>query len=267
MTTIQTEIYPNAPLAMVVFELRIPHTLSLATRPAQTHVWEALKGHVPITQPEPAVQVTLGATGMMQTQQGPLRMLDRRRTLSVVVGAEVVVVESTGYRCFEEFREFLASVLAALPCEQIAGFGRIGLRYINEIRIPGVTRPDEWSHFIAPALLAGTQLAPSGLTAQGGRTEAEYLGEDGMRVTMRYGSSSGRLVNAEGPMRTRTRETGPLFFIDLDSYWENPQDCDLPEFSGEAILAQTTRLREPIHELFETAINGRARDIFRKEPQ
>ncbi len=267
MTTIQTEIYPSAPLAMVVFELRIPHTLSLAGRPAQTEVWEALKQRVPITQPEPAVQVTLGAPGMMQTQQGPLRMLDRGRTLSVVVGAEVVVVESTGYRCFEEFREFLASVLTALPSEQIAGFGRIGLRYINEIRVPGVTLPREWESFIAPALLAGTQLAPAGLVAQVGRAEVEYFGENGARVTMRYGPASGRLVNAEGPMRTRTLENGPLFFVDLDSYWENPPDCDLPEFSSDAILAQTTRLREPIHELFEAAITGGARDIFRKEPK
>ena len=252
---------------MVVFELRIPHTLVLGARPGQTQVWEALKQRVPITQPEPAVQVSLGTPGMVQTQQGPLRMLDRGRTLSVVVGAEVVVVESTGYRCFEEFREFLGSVLAALPSEQIAGFGRIGLRYINEIRVPGVTLAHEWESFIAPALLAGAQLPVAELTARSASTEIEYFGRNGMRMTMRYGSNIGRLVNAEGPMRTRTRESGPLFFVDLDSYWENPPDRDLPEFSSEAILAQTTRLREPIHELFESSITGRARDIFRKETQ
>ncbi len=252
---------------MVVFELRISHTLALGARSGQTGVWEALKQHLPITQPESAVQVSLGAPGMMQTPQGPLRMLDRGRTLSVVVGAERVAVESTGYRCFEEFREFLGSVLAALPLEQIAGFGRIGLRYINEIRVPGVTTAREWEPFVAPALLAGAQLPLAELTAQSASAEIEYVGRDGMRLTMRYGSNSGRVVNAGGPMRTRTHESGPLFFIDLDSYWETPPDSDLPEFSSEAILAQTTRLRAPIHELFEGSITGRARDIFRKEPQ
>lgn len=263
--TPQTEIYPSCPLEMVAFELRIPHTLSLASRDAQAQVWERIKERVPITQPEASLQVTLGAPGMVHAQ-GPLRMLDRGRTLGVVVGAESLVVESTGYRCYEEFCEFLRYVLAAMPSGEVAGFSRIGLRYINEIRVPGVALPGDWDGLVAPELLADTQIAAAGLIAQGARGEVEYAGADGLRVQMRHGAATGRIVNADGLLRTRTRELGPFFFIDLDSYWENPPECELPEFSPEAIIEKTTQLREPIHNLFETAITDHLRELFRREP-
>jgi uncharacterized protein (TIGR04255 family) len=250
---------------MVAFELRIPHTLSLADRDAQAQVWERIKERVPITQPEASLQVTLGAPGMVHAQ-GPLRMLDRGRTLGVVVGAEALVVESTGYRCYEEFCEFLRYVLAAMPSGEVAGFGRIGLRYVNEIRVPGITLPADWDGLVASELLADTTLSTAGLAAQSSRGEVEYAGADGLRVQMRHGAATGRLVNAQGPLRTRTQDAGPFFFIDLDSYWENPPECELPEFSTDAIIEKTTRLREPIHHLFETAITDQLRERFRKEP-
>lgn len=267
MTLPQTEVYPNAPLEVVAFELRIPHALSLADRAAQAQVWEKIKERLPITQPQPALQVTLGAPGMVQSQ-GPLRMSDRARTLGVVVGPELVSVESTHYRCFEEFRDFLLYVLSAMPAEEIAGFSRIGLRYINEIRVPDIAFPDQWYGLVASYLLGATEIPADGLTSRRLGGEIEYGGADGLRVVMRYGASAGgRVVNAEGPLRTPTSESGPSFLIDLDSYWENAPDDDLPVFSTEAIVEKTSRLRAPIHDLFEAAITDQLRNIFRKEPR
>ena len=83
---------------------------------------------------------------------------------------------------------------------------------------------------------------------------------------MRYGSFQGRVVNLEGPLRTRTSESGPAFLIDLDSYWEDPARIEMPEFSIQEIMSTTSELRAPIHELFEAAITDQLRKRFREEP-
>ncbi len=257
------EIYPYPPVEVVAFELRIPHALGLADRAAQTRVWQTLKERLPITQPQQGgLQVTIGGP-MMHSQ--PLRMLDRGRTESVVIGPEAIVVENTSYRCYEDFCALLSEVLQAVSGEQIAGFTRIGLRYINEIRVAGTTTPQQWEGLIDASLLAGASLVADGMTVSRLGGEIEYETGTDHTVVLRYGSFEGRLVNLEGPLGTRTQESGPAFLIDLDSYWENPVQSPLPPFSIEEIMKTTSELREPIHQLFEVVISQRLRDIFREE--
>ncbi|MGD0456077.1 MAG: TIGR04255 family protein, partial [Solirubrobacteraceae bacterium] len=198
--------------------------------------------------------------------QQPLRMLDRARTESVVIGAETIVVENTSYRCYEDFCELLREVLSAASIHEIAGFTRIGLRYINEIRIPDVVAPSDWEGLVHPALLAGGGLCHQDVSVQRLSGEIEYATSTRHSVVMRYGSFQGRVVNLEGPLRTRTSESGPAFLIDLDSYWEDPARIELPEFSIQEIMSTTSELRAPIHELFEVAITDELRKRFREEP-
>jgi uncharacterized protein (TIGR04255 family) len=262
MTEREEEIYPNPPVEVVAFELRIPHSLGLADRSGQAAVWRNLRERLPITQPG-GLQVAIGPP-MMQAQQ-PLRMLDRGRTESVVVGPEAIVVENTSYRCYEDFCALLREVLTAVAQQEIAGFTRIGLRYINEIRVNDLEGPSDWDGFVNPALLAGSALGTQALGVERVSGEIEYSTTDQHSVVMRYGSFQGRVVNLEGPLRTRTNETSPAFLIDLDSYWEDPARARLPEFSIETIMSTTSELRAPIHELFEIAITDKLRDIFREE--
>ncbi len=264
MTRADREIYVRPPLEVVAFELRIPHALSLAERAAQRAVWEKLRDRLPLTQPQAAFQVAVGGGPIVQPQP-PLRMLDRSRMISVVVGPEAVVLENTSYRSFEDFCAFLRDVLDALPAADIAGFMRVGLRYINEIRVPGLATPADWEGLLAAPLLAPASFATDGLTLSRLNGELDVAAGDGYSVVMRYGMFANRVVNIEGPLRTRTSDIAPAFVIDLDSYWETSPAEELPPFSIEAVLEATNRLRGPIHELFEEAITDRLRDIFREE--
>jgi uncharacterized protein (TIGR04255 family) len=263
MTVSDYEIYANPPLEVVAFELRIPHSLRLADRAAQTVVWEQLRERLPLTQPPSGLQVAIGSPPVQA--QAPLRMLDRGRTCSVLVGAESVVVENTSYRSFEDFCAFLREVLAALPGSDIAGFTRIGLRYVNEIRVADVTVPADWEGLIDDALLTTPTPATNAIVIARFGGEVEYSTADQHSIVMRYGTLVGRVVNLEGPLLTRTNTAGPAFLIDLDSYWEYPPDQELPRFSIDAIVETTTRLREPVHQLFEAAITDQLRETFRKE--
>jgi uncharacterized protein (TIGR04255 family) len=263
MTERDKEIYPNPPVEVVAFELRIPHSLGLADRSAQTEVWQHLRERLPITQPQASLQVAIGPP-MMQAQQ-PLRMLDRGRTESVVIGAEAIVVENTSYRSYEDFCELLREVLAAVDPQDVAGFTRIGLRYINEIRVNGVEQLGDWDGLVNPLLLSGAALATRAMGVERVGGEIEYATTDQHSVVLRYGSFQGRIVNLEGPLRTRTNDASPAFLIDLDSYWEDPVRAQLPEFSIETIMSTTSELRAPIHELFEISITDKLRDVFREE--
>lgn len=260
---VDNEIYPNAPLELAAFELRIAHSLALAERATQAQVYERLRERLPITQPQAGLQVAIG--GPMMPPQQPLRLLDRERGESVVIGPETIVVESTSYRCYADFCGLLREVLAAVAEQGLAGFTRIGLRYINEVRLPGVREPADWEGLVHPALLAGASLASEVISAQRVAGEIEFATSSKHSVVMRYGSFTGRVVAVEGPLRTRTRENSPAFLIDLDSYWEESPGQRLPEFSIDAVMDTTTQLREPIHELFELAITDELRQMFREE--
>jgi uncharacterized protein (TIGR04255 family) len=263
MPTSEREIYSNPPLEVVAWELRIPHSLRLAEKAVQIEVWERLRERLPLTQPQQALEVGLGAP-MVQAQQ-PLRMLDRGRTHSVVIGAEVVVVENTSYRCFEDFCELLREVLSALPSREIAGFTRVGLRYVNEIRLEGVTTVSDWEGLVSGSLIAATSLASEAASLRRLTGEAEFATGPEHSVLMRYGVIAGRVVNIEGPLRTRTSESAPAFLIDLDSYWESPSGQELPSFEIDAVIDATSELRDPIHHLFEAVITERLRQSFREE--
>jgi uncharacterized protein (TIGR04255 family) len=227
-------------------------------------VWEHIRQRLPITQPQVGMQVAI-AGPLMQPQQ-PLRMLDRSRRKSVVIGPEAIIVEDTDYRCYGEFCDLLREVLDALAAADIAGFTRIGLRYVNEIRTVGASQPSDWDGLVHPALLASAALTEENMTIKRIGGEVEYATSLQHSVLLRYGSFEGRVVNIEGPLRTRTNDTSPAFLIDLDSYWEDTARSALPEFSVDAVMNTTSELRAPIKQLFELAISDELRGRFREEP-
>ncbi len=254
--------YRRPPLEVVAFELRIPHALRLAERTRQLEVWDKLRDRLPITQPQPGIQVSVGG-GQLMPQ--PLRMLDRSQTNSAVIGPEAIVLESTDYRSFEDFTALVEVALNALPANEIAGFTRVGLRYINEIRVPGAVAPKDWDGLIAAPLLASLSCVPDDLAVRRLSGEFEADAGDGFSVVVRYGTFATRIVSVEGPLQTRTDDATPAFVVDVDSFWESDPSDELPAFSTRAVLDTVTRLRVPSHTLFEVALTDALRDTFREE--
>lgn len=192
-------------------------------------------------------------------------MMDRARTVSVMIAPTAVVVETTAYHHFEEFLEIVRRALdAAERVASPAGIQRVGLRYIDEIRVKEVERPADWDGYINPALLCATRLDADLSPA---RTEAlaEFDLNGGHRTVMRFGAMTGRVVDPGGPLRVSRTDDGPFFLIDLDSFWV-PTDEGIPEFSVERVSEICAKLRIPIRALFEASITERLRDdVLRKE--
>jgi len=264
-TEVSREIYPHAPLALVAFELRTSHVPEFDSRTGAIALYEQLRQELPIIPParQPVFELsTAGAGQQSVTPSTPLEMLDRRRVRSVVVSSNRLVVQTTEYVQFEAFRDFVRRVLeAASNVAAIEAIERVGLRYIDEIRIDGVEKPAEWRPYIDAGLLAPKRTA-LGLEASAFNTLVEFtLGEE-QGVNMRVGAVKGRVIDPTGPLRVKSDSDGPFFLIDIDSFWAPPVD-ELPPFSADVVVDICSRLHEPSRALFESALTDRAREIFR----
>lgn len=265
MTDPDREIYPNAPLRLVAFEVRTPQVPEFAARDGALAVYDHLRDLLPVIgQSQATLEFSAGAP-TPAISSGPLRMLDRRRVLSATVGASALIVETSDYHRFEEFQEVIERVLdAAARVAKIAGLERIGLRYIDEIRVPGLQKSGDWDGYINRTLLAGLDL---GTEYEPASTQglAEYEVSAHMRANLRFGTLTGRVVDSGGPLRIDPVEEGPFFLVDIDSFWTAPDD-ELPEFSRGAVVEILLSLRQPVRTLFEASITERLREeVLRKE--
>ena len=193
-----------------------------------------------------------------------LRMLNRDRTASVTLTAASLVVETSTYVQFEQYREIVRAALEALGAvDEIPGMQRVGLRYLDEIRIPGVERPSDWTPYVHDALHGPIGLLDA--TARVTQGLVEYEVGDNRQLVMRYGASSGWAVDPTGPVRVPESSDGPFFLLDIDSFWTAPQDL-LPEYSLDAVISVCNELHAPVRTLFEASITDKLRDdVLRRE--
>lgn len=266
MVSSRADIYLNAPLQWVAFELRFPQVPAFLTQEGRIGLYDALRANFPILGAQsPALDFPAGALGATFGQVASLRMFNRTRTRSVAVAPDSVVIEAGDYIDHEEFFALVTDVLThADRIAAIPSMTRVGLRYVDEIRVAGVGRPQDWTPYVSDALLGPIEVAkdfaPNALHGV-----LEFDLEDGHRAVMRFGALNGYAVDPGGPLRIRNRGDGPYFLIDLDSYWTAPTD-EYPEFSVNQIEELCNRLRRPVRDLFEATITEKLRnDVLRKE--
>jgi uncharacterized protein (TIGR04255 family) len=257
------EIYPSAPLRFVAFELRYPPVSALSQQPARERLYEALRTLFPITQAAPTIELPLAPLAPVNAVD-QLRLLDRARSRSVTVGPASLLVETSAYERYEVFTEWLSLALSALASlDAVAAVERIGLRYIDEIRIDGVATPTDWQPFIDPALHGPLKLVEPYI-ATTTQAAVEYTVSDRQRLVMRYGAGHGWVVNPDGVLRLNTRDDGPYFLIDLDSFWLAPDE--LPELDANEAVKIAGDLHAPIRTAFEAAITNKLRDEVLRRP-
>ncbi len=262
------EIYPNDSLQLVAFELRMPYVPTFAGHEAAANaLYASLRDILPIIGPAPvaAVQIHAGEGGVSTREAPiPLRLLNRGKTLSVTISPSALIVETSDYDRFEAFQDVIRKLLEAAGPD-IAGIERVGLRYINEVRVPDVHAVDDWRDYINASLLAGLDLDRD-FPAEATQGMVQYALDGDRHVNLRFGAlPEGAIVNPAGPLRFKTSDGGPFFLIDLDSFWTAPDD-DMPEFTLDRAMEICLSLRPQVHALFEAAITDRLRDeVLRKE--
>jgi len=261
------ELYPNASVVLVAFELRHPASGPLSSA-AVARAKKVLAPDLPLLRQASltTIRATSGAPPEISSEQVP-KFTSRNLTTAVTFGAESVVVETTAYDRYERLRAIVALALEAREsAEPIDGMERLGLRYIDEIRIADTLSVDEtWADWVD-----GSLLGPAPMGSRLGLLAAEWQGlvrfdaGPGRSIVLRYGPREGYAVDPGGDLKRPMADSGPFFLLDIDSFWT--PTGEIPEFDSGRILAVVDELHAPVSQLFESLITERLRsEVLRNE--
>src|SRR6266478_3958136 len=189
------------------------------------------------------------------------RFMSKDRTAAVTVSTQNMVVETIRYSEYANFRPLLTACLESLHAVQdaIVGFERVGLRYVNEIRVPGLRDAAEWEHYLAPKFVAPLSVMnhhPISLMQTVVQTEPE----DNVMTLVRFGALRGQALLPGGALSLPAHSpSDPFFLLDIDNSWSSTDsfDDDAMRMAGDIY----DRLHAPIDALFEAAITDRLRDV------
>jgi uncharacterized protein (TIGR04255 family) len=256
----EREIYLSAPVVLVALEVRHPSAEPVRGS-AQARAKRVLAEVAPIAREVQmtTLTVTPGAQPEASSERA-IKFLSRDKATAITFRSEAVVVETTHYARYENLRELLALALKArLAAGEIDGIERVGLRYIDEIRVPESNGDGlAWGNWVHPSLLG-----PAHVAAENGLAPAQWQGvsvfEDakGNAIVLRYGPREGYAVDPGGDLRRPTPAPGPFFLMDIDSFWV--PDADVPQFESEALLQKCDELHKPVRTLFESLITEKLR--------
>jgi uncharacterized protein (TIGR04255 family) len=246
--------YENAPLRYVLFALELRAAAVLGEAAALDEIHAALKDTLPVREDGPGQPMLRSAPGA--------RFVDGPQHRAVVVGPAIVTVDTTSYSTFDEFSEFLDRVLDAITnvapgraCQ------RLGLRYIDEIRIPAARsrNVEQWRDWVNPELIPPIALR----MPQVDRDISGVIDDDrgnGFGVRFAWHTGTGHVVQPEGPLIVPDpSEPGPYFAIDTDSYWNFIPRADILALGDPMLKQHVHSLHEPVHEFFEMSLTDRLR--------
>lgn len=249
--------YPNAPLVLVALEVRYPE---LADPIPTSDLRRVLRELLPVPGSLTHSELTLAFNSEpVVTQRDFPRFATRDGRTSLVLTPTSLVLETSTYDSYETFRSLVeSSVKAVYDLMAIDGIRRLGLRFIDEIRVPGIDQlPGDWNQWIVDGLLVPIapqlhvskgELAPR--TWQG--NVAYDTGDDEWTVKLRYGPTYGQALSPNSPTKGPTREDGVYFLLDSDAAWQ-PMD-EVPAFTVDSILAACDRVHEPLSVLFKSVV-------------
>jgi uncharacterized protein (TIGR04255 family) len=173
-------VTPSAPytsdsLRWVAAEVRYP---PLDESPgALSELRERLRADFPVLEEETQLAISMGSGGPPSAQRVPRhRFVRRDRLMSLTLDREAITLEATQYGGWSPFSRIMLDALQRL--EQVKrpdGIVRVGLRYIDEIRLPEPPELiDAWAGWIDDRLMApftlnsGTKLANGTVVLQYG---------------------------------------------------------------------------------------------------
>ena len=157
LTRDDREILTGNRLKVVVAQAKFPPIHALNSPQGVAGFQEVIRDRYPISE-ERSRQVTLrmSSAGVESdaAQPGPWRFLTEDGAWIVALSADSLSLETTSYRAYEDFRR-RAAELFLLVAEVIrpARLERFGMRFLNELALPGVSTLADWRPYLGEDLL------------------------------------------------------------------------------------------------------------------
>lgn len=270
------EIYPSAPVALVAAEVRHSPASPL-TPSSEVLLKRALADEFPIARPATRM-LSPALPGADMRVDNATRFMSRDRTTSITFFQDSLVLETTRYLRFESFMAQLQAALdARTAVGPLDGLERVGLRYIDEIRVPSdISQPQDWGHWVDPSLLGPVFASKSlGMTSKQWQGVAVFqpenpgfqipeLSRSAQSLVVRYGPGEGYAVDPGGDLRRPSPSPGPFFLIDIDSFWS--AEDTIPPLDRTSVMNILQSLHSPVRGLFEALITEKLRkEVLRNE--
>jgi uncharacterized protein (TIGR04255 family) len=258
-----TEVSPNAPVALVTMEIRHPAT-DTPNEATSQELRRQLVDLLPIERQAQDVAWGMAAGGQpAPTAERFVRYVNRDNSVAASLKTQATSVETTAYTNFDDLSETVMRVIdARAQVSSIVGIERVGLRYVLEVRVPiGVDGRIDWNNWIAEPLLGPQKLAPGGLTLTEWQGAAVYReAQPGRSLIVRYGPGVGQALDANYHLRRITPpQSGPYFLLDIDSFWTPPSGA-IPEYNRSELVTIFQDLYAPAREIFQETITNRLKD-------
>lgn len=212
----ERKVYDSPPLVLVLCQIRFTRKLKISDDAAVAPFQDAIELLYPkvdrVNQHSAQIQLSgAGPIGVQSASSSPLwQFTDQNGDWTVSLSQESVSLETRSYAHFEEFVDRLRSVAQALILTIRPTFGtRIGLRYIDEIRVAG----NDWSTAINPKLL-GILSEPSFRENCSQSFSFLNLEAGDAKINIQYGQFPNGTTVVPKP-GTDTEE-GPFYLLDID---------------------------------------------------
>jgi len=199
-----------------------------------------------------------------------------RSTAKSPFHSAALVVETTQYGQFERLVKLLNLVVEArLAVGELDGLERVGLRYIDEIRVPETNDNGVgWEPWLDASLLgpapvgAGLGLRATQWTGQIVFSKPAPIGDEAGgadSLVLRYGPNEGYAVDPGGELKRSAPPPGLFFLLDIDSFWTSADA--VPSLDPNELVRIAERLHAPVRDLFESLITQRLRDEVLRDAQ
>jgi uncharacterized protein (TIGR04255 family) len=259
------EVFPKSPLALVAAEIRFTDAARLRQQQTKDEVAIALEERFPFAEPLQQTSFNLTPAGPPQVQQRDgvvLKNATSSETLTIL--SESLTYETTAYTSFDELLDAVSAACDALVAAKVRpAVRRVGLRYIDEVRVPEpITDVRQWGKWIDRQLIGQLVVGPADVPASMAQSFSTFDLGEGRGLNFRCAAlNQGPIVVPQFLMR-RPIESGPFFVLDFDGFHDFTGGEAVP-LSCEVVRETLSAVHVPCGTAFQRSITDEARMLFR----
>jgi uncharacterized protein (TIGR04255 family) len=263
------EVFIQPPVVMVTAQALFIDSPRLRQPENLEALAAALQYRFPLAEQVTSMGMAEAGPGLAPQMVPQLGMVMRNAeaTESLTVTSWSVTYETTAYRDFETFQAGLVEACHALVSLNIRpALQRIGLRYINEVRVPEpVTDVRHWAAWIDSAVLGALSVTPVEVPVRAAQGAVAFDLSNGGGLNVGYAAiPQGTVVTPQFLVRPPV-PSGPAFVIDIDGYFEFGEGVTM-QLNNEVAGDILSSVHGPVGSAFQHTITDNARSLFRGGP-
>jgi uncharacterized protein (TIGR04255 family) len=260
------EVFPQAPLALVAAEIRFTDAARLRQQQTKDEVTIALEERFPFAEPFQQADVNLapGAPPHIQPRGAGVVLKNATSTETLTIIPESLTYETSAYTSFDELLDAVAAACDVLAAANVRpALRRVGLRYIDEVRVPEpITDARQWRKWINRQLIGHLEVGPGDVSATMTQSVSTFDLGEGRGLNFRFAALNQGPIVVPQFLKRPPIESGPFFVLDFDGFHDFTGGEAVP-LSSDVVRETLSAVHVPCGITFQRSITDEARMLFR----